>query len=104
MLNAFAIEPGMKKYFFSLFGKQHEIQNKLLAYIEHTETMALDMEKAVRAYLSLDEPEFSKIRARIDEMEHRLDLLRREIEEEIYGRHLLRRTWLETSVLILEAS
>jgi hypothetical protein len=33
-----------------------------------------------------------------------LDLLRREIEEEIYGRHLLRRPWLETSVLILEAS
>ena len=51
----------MKKYFFSLFGKQHEIQNKLLAYIEHTEAMALDIETAVGAYLCLDEPEFSKM-------------------------------------------
>ena len=90
----------MKKYFFSLFGKQHEIQNKLLAYIEHTEAMALDMEKAVGAYLSRDEPEFSKIRARIDEMEHRLDLLRREIEEEIYGRHLLPDTRGDILVLL----
>ena len=51
----------MKKYFFSLFGKQHEIQNKLLAYIEHTEAMALTWKKRRRS----NRCSISSMRARI---------------------------------------
>jgi predicted phosphate transport protein (TIGR00153 family) len=90
----------MKKYFTALFGARQEIENKLADYLKHTEEMALDMEKAVGAYLNKDREEFVRLFERINEVEHRLDMLRRDIEEEIYGRRLLPDTRGDILVLL----
>jgi predicted phosphate transport protein (TIGR00153 family) len=79
----------MRKYFIGLFGAQHEIEKKLADYLQQTEAMAVDMQRGVEAYLKQDLDGFSRLFDRINEAEHRLDTLRREIEEEIYRRRLL---------------
>jgi predicted phosphate transport protein (TIGR00153 family) len=88
------------KYFAALFGAQSDIQNKLTEYLRQTEDMAADMEKAVGAYLNQDKDGFAELFGRINEGEHRLDTLRREIEEEIYGRRLLPDTRGDILVLL----
>jgi predicted phosphate transport protein (TIGR00153 family) len=90
----------MKKYFVGLFGAQNDIQNKLTEYLRQTEDMAADMEKAVGAYLKQDRDGFAELFGRINEVEHRLDMLRREIEEQIYGRRLLPDTRGDILVLL----
>jgi predicted phosphate transport protein (TIGR00153 family) len=90
----------MKKYFMSLFGAQQEIQAKLADYLRLTEEMAMDMEKAIGTYLSRDQEGFARLFARINEFEHHLDMQRRDIEEEIYGRRLLPDTRGDILVLL----
>lgn len=51
----------MKKYFIGRFGVQNEIQNKLIEYLRQMEAMALDMEKAVGAYLEQDRGIFRSV-------------------------------------------
>jgi len=79
----------MKKYFMGLFGAQHEIEKKLAEYLDETEAIALELQKAIECYLKQDGDGFASCFERINLMEHRLDTLRRDIEEEIYGRRLL---------------
>ena len=90
----------MKKYFIGLFGAQNEIQDKLTEYLRQTEDMALAMERAIGAYLRQETENFADLFGRINELEHRLDVLRREIEEEIYGRRLLPDTRGDILVLL----
>jgi len=90
----------MKKYFTALFGAQQEIENKLADYLTLTEGIASHMEKAVGAYLNKDREEFARVFERINEAEHQLDMLRRDIEEEIYGRRLLPDTRGDLLVLL----
>ena len=79
----------VKTFFTGLFGAQHEIQKKLHDYLDRLGAMAADLRAAIAAYLDQDADAFKGLFARINEMEHRLDNLRRDIEEEIYGRSLL---------------
>jgi predicted phosphate transport protein (TIGR00153 family) len=79
----------MKKHFLTLFGAQHEIEAKLAEYLRQMETMAVDMQRAIETYLGQETGEFHRVFERINDAEHRLDTLRREIEEEIYGKRLL---------------
>ena len=79
----------MKNYFRGLFGAQHEIQKKLAEYLDQMERMALDLRGGIEAYLKNDMDGFTSAFERINEAEHRLDMLRRNIEQEIYGRRLL---------------
>jgi predicted phosphate transport protein (TIGR00153 family) len=79
----------VRKFFTGLFGAQHEIQRKLDDYLERLDAMAADLPTTIAAYLNQDADAFKSLFARINETEHGLDNLRREIEEEIYGRSLL---------------
>lgn len=79
----------MKKYFTGLFGAQQEIQGELDDYFDHLDGIASDMRGAIEAYLKQDMDGFTRIFERINEVEHRLDTLRRDIEAKIYGRALL---------------
>lgn len=79
----------MKKYFTGLFGAQHEIQRQLDDYFDHLNGMASDMRRAIEAYLKEDLDGFRLFFERINDAEHRLDGLRRDIEEQIYARALL---------------
>lgn len=79
----------MRRFFTGLFGAQREIEKKLAEYLRQTEEIAPDMQRAVEAYLDGDSDGFGQLFARINATEHRLDGLRRDIEEEIYGRRLL---------------
>ncbi len=79
----------MKKYFATLFGARQEIENKLADYLKLTEEMALEMRRGVEALHKQDLDGFSRIFERINEAEHRLDTLRRDVEEEIYRRRRL---------------
>jgi predicted phosphate transport protein (TIGR00153 family) len=79
----------MKNYFRALFGAQRQIQVELDDYLDNLNAIALDMRRAIGAYLNHDMGEFSRLFARINELEHHLDTLRRDIEAEIYGRKLL---------------
>lgn len=79
----------VRRFFTGLFGAQHEIQKKLGDYLDHVTVMAADLRAAIAAYLNRDGDGFEVLFARINETEHRLDTLRRNIEEEIYGRSLL---------------
>ena len=79
----------MKNYFRALFGAQRQIQAQLDDYLDNLNAIALDMRRAIGAYLNHDLGEFSRLFARINELEHHLDTLRRDIEADIYGRRLL---------------
>ena len=79
----------VKKFFTGLFGAQHEIQKQLNDYFDHLNAMAADMRAAIETYLNQDADAFNGFFARINEAERRLDRLRRDIEEAIYGRSLL---------------
>ena len=78
----------MRKYFIGLFGPQHEIEKKLADYLQPTEEMALDMQRGVEAHPKQDLDGFSRLFERINEAEHRLDTLRRDVEDQIYRRRL----------------
>ncbi len=79
----------MKNYLRALFGSQRQIQAQLDDYLDNLNAIALDMRRAIGAYLNHDLGEFSRLFARINELEHHLDTLRRDIEADIYGRRLL---------------
>jgi uncharacterized protein len=79
----------MIKFFSGLFGAQREIDKKLAEYFDQTKSMSLDMREAIEAYLKADMARFADAFGRINAAEHRLDMLRRDIEQEIYGRRLL---------------
>jgi len=79
----------VRRFFTGLFGAQHEIQNKLDDYLERLGAMAADLPATIAAYLNKDADLFKRLFARINETEHQLDTLRRDIEEQIYGRSLL---------------
>jgi predicted phosphate transport protein (TIGR00153 family) len=79
----------IRKYLRGLLGAQGQIQVGLDEYLENLSTIALDTQKAFTAYLNHDVDEFSQLVARINELETRLDTLRRDIETEIYARRLL---------------
>ncbi|MFQ5684170.1 MAG: DUF47 family protein, partial [Candidatus Binatia bacterium] len=79
----------MKNYFKGLFGVQRQIQVELDKYLDDLNTIALDMRGAMGAYLNREMSEFLHLSQQIDNREHRLDKLRRDIEAEIYGRRLL---------------
>jgi hypothetical protein len=79
----------MKKHFMGLFGARHQIEKKLAEYFDRMEAIALELQKALGCYLEQDGEGFASSFERINQMEHRLDTLRRDIEEEIYGRRLL---------------
>ncbi|MFQ5846966.1 MAG: DUF47 domain-containing protein [Candidatus Methylomirabilales bacterium] len=77
-------------YLRGLFGApQRQIQIELDEYLEKLNLIAVDMREALRAYLSQDREEFLRLFGRINELENRLDTLRRDIEEQIYGQRLL---------------
>jgi predicted phosphate transport protein (TIGR00153 family) len=90
----------MKKYFVGLFGAQNDIHHKLIQYLHQVENMAADLENALRAYLEENRDGFAELFRRINEVEHGLDMLRREIEEQIYGRRLLPDTRGDILVLL----
>ncbi|MEE8302176.1 MAG: DUF47 family protein [Candidatus Tectomicrobia bacterium] len=79
----------MKNYFRALYGVQRQIQAQLDDYLDNLNAIALDMRRAIGAYLNHDMGEFLRLFARINELEHHLDTLRRDIEADIYGRRLL---------------
>lgn len=62
--------------------------------------MASYLEKAMAAYLNQEAGNFTNLYGRINEIEHHLDILRRDIEEEIYGRRLLPDTRGDILVLL----
>jgi len=79
----------MKNYLRGLFGAQRQIQVELDDYLDNLNAIALDMRGAIGAYLNHEMGEFLRLFEQINDVEHRLDTLRREIEAEIYGRRLL---------------
>lgn len=79
----------VKRYLRGPFGSQSRIQRELDEYLENLNAIALELRKAIGAYLDHDMAEFSRVFALINELEHRLDRLRRSIETEIYGQRLL---------------
>ncbi|MFQ5850599.1 MAG: DUF47 domain-containing protein [Candidatus Binatia bacterium] len=79
----------LKKYLRGLFGTHRQIQADLDDYLDNMNAIALDMRKALGAYLNHDSAEFARLFAQINELENRLDRLRRNIEADIYGRRLL---------------
>ncbi len=79
----------MKNYLRGLFGAQRQIQLELDDYLDNLNAIALDMRGAIGAYLNHEMGEFLRLFEQINDVEHRLDTLRREIEAEIYGRRLL---------------
>src|SRR3990172_4621725 len=44
----------MKKYFMGLFGAQREIEKKLAEYLDETEAITLELQKAIACYLKQD--------------------------------------------------
>ncbi len=79
----------VKKYLSGPFGAQSQIQKELDDYLKYLNDIALELRKAIGAYLNYDLAEFSQLFAQINELEHRLDRLRRSIETNIYGQRLL---------------
>lgn len=80
----------MKKYLKALFGSRtHQIEVELDAYLDKLVAVTADMPEALQAYLDQDLEQFSRIFGRINEFENQLDMLRRSIEAEIYGKRLL---------------
>ncbi len=79
----------IKKYLKGVFGAQRQIQVELDEYLDSLHAITLDMRKAIEAYLNHDMGEFSRLFVQINELEHRLDRLRRDIEANIYGQRLL---------------
>lgn len=77
-------------YLRGLFGApQRQVQIELDEYLEKLRVIAIDMREALRAYLNQDRAAFLRLFGRINELENRLDTLRRDIEEQIYGQRLL---------------
>ncbi len=79
----------VKRYLRGPFGSQSRIQRELDDYLDNLNAIALELRKAIGAYLDHDMAEFSRLFALINELEHRLDRLRRSIETDIYGQRLL---------------
>jgi predicted phosphate transport protein (TIGR00153 family) len=79
----------MSRFFRRLLGPQQEIQRELEEYLDHLGRIALDMRKAIGAYLDQNMEAFSGYFQGINEVENRLDTLRRNIEAKIYGQSLL---------------
>ncbi len=80
----------MKNFLKSLFGARHEqIQTELDEYLDNLNAITLDMRKAILAYLGQNMEQFLHVFERINSLENRLDMLRRNIQEKIYGHRLL---------------
>lgn len=80
----------IRNYFKELFGARgREIEVGLDEYLHKLNGITSDMHGAIRAYLNQDTEEFSHLFGKINEFEHQLDTLRRNIEAEIYGKRLL---------------
>jgi len=68
---------------------RHEIEGLLAEYFTQVEQITLDMRSGIDSYLKNSREKFHESFERINATEHRLDMLRRDIEEIIYGRRLL---------------
>jgi len=80
----------LRNFLKDLFGaKQRQIEADLDEYLANLDAIALDMRDAIRAYLAKEEGEFLSAFERINKIEHRLDTLRRAIEQQIYAHRLL---------------
>jgi predicted phosphate transport protein (TIGR00153 family) len=77
------------KFFKNSFEIQRKIEKDLDDYLENLNAIVLDMRQALGAYLDQDIDTFLRSFSRINELEHRLDTLRRDIETAMYERRLL---------------
>src|SRR4026208_2604931 len=68
---------------------RHEIEDLLAEYLTQVEQITADMRTAIDSYLKNSREKFHDSFERINATEHRRDMLRRDIEEIIYGRRLL---------------
>ncbi len=79
----------LKNPFRGLLGAQRKIEADLEGYLSNLGAIALTTRDAMGAYLKQDKDEFGGLVGQINDLEHQLDKLRREIEAEIYGKRLL---------------
>lgn len=79
----------MRKYLKEIFGAQRFIDQELEEYFENLEAITPAMREAVKTYLSGDLEKFFPLFQQINDLENRMDALRRDIESLLYGRRLL---------------
>lgn len=79
----------LKNPFKGLLGAQRKIEADLEGYLSNLGAIALTTRDAIGAYLKQDNDELGRLVSQINDLEHHLDKLRREVEADIYGQRLL---------------
>lgn len=79
----------IRQYFRNAWGIHRKIEMDLDEYLSNLNTIVLDMRQALGAYLDGNLNSFSRSFSQINELEHRLDTLRRDIETTMYEQRLL---------------